>query len=50
MQPRLVAYMAEDPSLSYTYSRTKQTPLPWTPTVALIKVSAECMTAEHESW
>lgn len=39
MQPRLVAYMADDTSLSYTYSKTKQAALPWTQTVLKIKVS-----------
>ena len=38
LQPRLIAYMADDKSLSYTYSRTQQVALPWTPTVAEIKV------------
>ena len=38
MQPRLVAYMADDPSMSYTYSHAQQTALPWSLTVARIKV------------
>ena len=38
MQPRLVAYMADDPSLSYTYSHAQQTALPWSLTVARIRV------------
>ena len=42
MQPRLVAYMADDPSLSYTYSRTKQAALQWTPTVLEVKVRLSC--------
>lgn len=37
MQPRLVAYMADDDSLSYTYSHTKQQVQPWTHTVNEIK-------------
>lgn len=38
LQPRLIAYMADSPRLSYTYSRTRQEALPWTPTVLQIKV------------
>lgn len=38
LQPRLVAYMADNKSLSYTYSQTKQIALPWAPIVADIKV------------
>jgi len=41
MQPRLISYMADSPELHYTYSRTRQTALPWTPTVLLIKASAQ---------
>ena len=38
MQPRLVAYMGDDPSLAYTYSRQTMSPKPWTPAVLLVKV------------
>ena len=38
MQPRLVAYMGNDPSLAYTYSRQTMVPHAWTPAVKLIKV------------
>jgi len=41
MQPRLISYMADSPELHYTYSRTRQTALPWTPTVLLIKERVE---------
>ena len=46
MQPRLVAYMADDPSMSYTYSHAQQTALPWSLTVARIKVQ---YTVLHEA-
>lgn len=39
MQPRMVAYMADDTSMHYTYSHTTLTPHPWLPAVAAIKVS-----------
>lgn len=39
MQPRLVAYMADDPALAYTYSRQTMIPDAWTPAVKYIKVS-----------
>ena len=39
MQPRMVAYMADEPSLAYTYSRQTMIPDSWTPAVRLIKVS-----------
>lgn len=38
MQPRLVAYMADDPSLCYTYSGLTLPTLPWSPAVAEVKV------------
>lgn len=38
MQPRLVAYMADDSSLGYTYSGLTLPPLPWSPAVTEIKV------------
>ena len=38
MQPRLVAYMGDDPSLAYTYSRQTMFPVAWTPAVSMIKV------------
>lgn len=38
MQPRLVAYMADDASLAYTYSGTTMVPQPWTEPVRRIKV------------
>lgn len=41
MQPRLVAYMADDTSLSYTYSGLTLTPLPWSPAVQEIKAALE---------
>lgn len=41
MQPRLICYMADSPQLSYTYSRTRQEALPWTPTVRVIKERVE---------
>ena len=40
MQPRLVAYMADDPSLAYTYSRQTMVPDAWCPVVSIIKVFA----------
>ena len=40
MQPRLVAYMADDPSLAYTYSRQTMVPDAWSPVVNSIKVFA----------
>ena len=45
MQPRLVAYMADEPSLAYTYSRQTMVPDAWTPAVRLIKVS--CCIPQH---
>ena len=39
MQPRMLAYMADGPSLAYTYSRQTMIPDAWTPAVRLIKVS-----------
>ena len=39
MQPRMVAYMADEPSLAYTYSRQTMVPDAWTPAVRVIKVS-----------
>ena len=41
MQPRLVAYMADNESLTYTYSRVTVEPLPYTPAVAQIKFKLE---------
>lgn len=41
MQPRLVAYMADDTSLAYTYSGLTLTPLPWSPAVQEIKAALE---------
>lgn len=38
MQPRLVAYQADDPGLAYTYSRLTLTPDAWSPAVLAIKV------------
>ncbi len=38
MQPRLIAYMADDTSLQYTYSSLSLTPAPWAPVVLHIKV------------
>ena len=38
MQPRLLAYMGDDPSLAYTYSRQTMVPEAWTPAVRLVKV------------
>lgn len=46
-QPRLIAYMADDESLSYTYSQTRQIALPWTPTVAEIKKQVEELSGAH---
>lgn len=43
MQPRQVAYMAENPSLSYTYSHTKMHPEPWHPSVAQVKAKLEAV-------
>lgn len=40
MQPRLVAYMADDVNLQYTYSHTTLTPHLWSPAVAAVKVKA----------
>ena len=49
MQPRQVAYMARDTSLSYTYSHTKLQPEAWHPQVAQVKVchlqSCQCKCA-----
>ena len=39
MQPRMVAYMADDISLKYTYSRTTLTPNTWMPSVAAVKAT-----------
>lgn len=41
MQPRLIAYMADHPSLSFTYSRSTLFPSEYTPTVAAIKTQLE---------
>lgn len=41
MQPRQVAYMAGDTSLSYTYSHTKMQPDDWHPQVAQIKAKLQ---------
>lgn len=38
MQPRLVAYQADDPGLAYTYSRLTLAPDAWSPSVLAIKV------------
>lgn len=38
MQPRLLAYMADDVGLAYTYSRTQLQARPWSPTVLRVKV------------
>jgi hypothetical protein len=38
LQPRLIAYQADDPSLTYTYSRMTLVPSGWHPTVLNIKV------------
>lgn len=38
MEPRQVAYMADNPSLSYTYSKTKMKPAHWHPEVEYLKV------------
>ena len=46
----MVAYQADDQSLTYTYSRTTLTPDPWSPAVAAIKVEArpaDCCSAEE---
>ncbi len=37
-QPRLIAYMADDPGIKYTYSGLTLDPKPWSPAVAEIKV------------
>lgn len=42
MQPRQIAYMADNPSLSYTYSHTKMAPVMWHPDVEYVKVCAVC--------
>lgn len=41
MQPRLVAYMANDASLAYTYSGLTLPARPWAPPVAEIKVGCD---------
>jgi len=41
--PRLVAWHG-DPGTAYTYSGTRHEPLPWTPTLALIKSRVESLT------
>ena len=38
LQPRLVAYMADDASLAYTYSRSTMLPATWSAPVRAIKV------------
>lgn len=43
MQPRQVAYMASDTSLSYTYSHTKLQPEAWHPQVAQVKSELEAI-------
>ena len=40
-QPRLIAYMANDPANKYTYSGLTLDPKSWSPAVAEIKVSLE---------
>ena len=35
---RLIAYMADDPSLTYTYSSLRLTPSAWTPAARQVKV------------
>lgn len=45
MQPRLIAYMADDPSLTYTYSSLRLTPSHWSPAAKEIKVSFHLETA-----
>ena len=37
-QPRLIAYMANDPDIKYTYSGLTLDPKPWSSAVAEIKV------------
>lgn len=38
LQPRLIAYMADNPNLVYTYSGATLKPILWTETVLQIKV------------
>ena len=38
-QPRLIAYMADDPAIKYTYSGLTLDPKPWSPAVVEIKVN-----------
>lgn len=38
LQPRLIAYQGDSPSLRYTYSGLQLTPEPWSPCVLAIKV------------
>ncbi|KAK9806694.1 hypothetical protein WJX73_009610 [Symbiochloris irregularis] len=47
MQPRMVAYMADDTSMQYTYSHTTLSPHAWTPGVAAIKETVEQI-ADHK--
>lgn len=44
MQPRLVCYMGDTPSLRYTYSGTTWEPVPWSASVLQIKVLCGCCT------
>ncbi len=37
-QPRLIAYMGDNPAIKYTYSGLTLEPKPWSPAVAEIKV------------
>lgn len=38
LEPRQIAYMADTPNLSYTYSRMKMMPAQWHPEVEYLKV------------
>jgi len=41
MQPRMICYMADEPSFTYTYYKTKNHPIPYTPAVLHIKSQLE---------
>lgn len=50
LQPRLVTYQADDPSLSYTYSRVQIQPEPWHPLVLQIKVWGGVCSRVGDGW
>lgn len=43
LQPRLIAYQADGPHLSYTYSGATLAPAPWHPAIAALKARVEAV-------